>query len=122
MTPHLQESGLAALISSYRDAAREHGSATAAGEYRTANRRHDEIVAIYHELVRRGSEGRTALLSLLEHDDLSVRVWAAVHSLQFAPAEAEAVLEAIAQSPPGLVRLAAEYSLEEWRKGTLKLA
>jgi hypothetical protein len=48
-----------------------------------------------------------------------VQVWAASHVLEFAPADAEAMLERLARGAPGIARLDAEMTLKEWRAGNL---
>jgi hypothetical protein len=45
------------------------------------------------------------LLSLLDDDDVGVCGWAAARALEFAPAEGERVLEALAASGEGLLGL-----------------
>jgi hypothetical protein len=59
------------------------------------------------------------LLSLLDHPSNAVRAWAAFHALEFAPQEAEPVLEDLSKIP-GIEGLDSEITLREWRKGTLK--
>lgn len=106
------------LIGAYVNASIAHGAAIDAGDYRTANRQNDVTAAISNELRKRGQERR--LLDLLEHENPWVRYWAAGEALQCAPGEAEPVLRRLAALPPSLVRLTAETTLDEWRKGNLK--
>lgn len=116
-----QTATIGELISRYAEAAREHATATAAGDYRVTNRAHDVIADIYGELRKRGTAAQHALLPLLRDESMSVRLWAGVHALDFSPDEGEAELEAIAGSAPSPLRLAAEMSLREWRTGQFRL-
>jgi hypothetical protein len=86
------------LVASYKDAAREYGNAMEAGDYRLANKNHDILAAIYRELRTRGLGAQRALLPLLNSEDISVRAWAGIHALDFAPAEGQPVVEDIAKT------------------------
>lgn len=108
------------LRSAYRDAARAHKDASSAGRHRVANRSVDSLIALVRELRARGRSGEQVLEELLTDEELSVRAWAAAHSLPFATAAAERVLESIASGPPSPVRLDAEVTLSEWRAGRLQ--
>lgn len=107
------------LKDAYRVAAASHGAATSRGRHRVANRCADELILLSRELRNRGVEGHKALQQLLDDEDLSVRVWAAAHSLPFAHDLAEKILEKVAAGPPSPVRLTAEMTLAEWRAGKL---
>lgn len=56
----------------------------------------------------------------MKHPAPEVRVWAASHSLGFAPRRARKVLVDIAREHGGFLRLDAEGTLEEWEKGRLR--
>lgn len=87
---------------------------------RAANPVFDDNERIALEL-RRSAEGQAAIAELLAHPASGVRVLAAAHSLECCPADAVAVLEALAAGE-GLHAIAAEYALEEFaRAGTLEL-
>ncbi|MCL2658882.1 MAG: DUF2019 domain-containing protein [Betaproteobacteria bacterium] len=74
-----------------------------------------------HRLLRtRGREAQVLLREMLQDDDPSVRMAAAYPALEFAPEEAERVLEQIAATEQRFVGLNAQMLLQEWRKGTLK--
>ena len=53
-----------------------------------ANRAAKRLASIYRELRGAGSSGQSKLQELCEHDDESVRLWAATYTLQLAPAAA----------------------------------
>lgn len=107
------------LLQRYASAAIAHSAASTSGRYRVANSEHDVIQMTYRELRSRGKSVQRALLGLLDHPKEAVRGWAAFHALEFAPEDAEPVLEALSKSP-GISGLDAGITLKEWRKGTLK--
>src|SRR4029453_18782168 len=86
------------LIEAYRDAASEHGMASARGEHKVANKAASLVGAIYSELRRRGPDAQRALLPLLGDPAPGVRLWSASHTLEFSRAEAEACLKLLISS------------------------
>lgn len=117
--PRLRRASDADLVSAYIVAAEGHGKATESEDRRAANRRADELALIYAVLRQRGLQAQRALLPLLRHENLVVRLWAACHALEFLSAEGEPVLVALAQHR-GFIGLDADTALKEWRSGTLK--
>jgi hypothetical protein len=77
----------------------------------------DEVRAQYI-ILRRTEEGRTAIISLISHEDPSVRLLAASHSLEWEPAAAKEVLEELRDSN-GPVSFEAEMTLKEFEKRRL---
>ena len=69
------------LVEVYRDAAKQHGEATEAGDHKTANRSADLISEVYAELRQRGADAQRALLPLLTDPASGVRLWSASHAL-----------------------------------------
>lgn len=104
-------------IGEYTEAAIAHGLATNTGDSRSANAAHDRIASIYRALRAEGERER--LLPLLDHRELSVRCWAAAHALEFAPEQAEPILEFVAKHEAGLVGFSAKQTLVVWRTGEL---
>jgi hypothetical protein len=105
------------LVARYEVASKAHGEKTMTGTP-SSDPDADTVAAVYRELRRRGN-GR-ALLVLLDSPDAGVRVWAGAHSLEFAPAEGEPVLVALAEeTDAGLIGFSAETTLREWRAGRL---
>lgn len=80
------------LAHEYVSAAIAHRNASTS-DYREANRQHDIVQDLYREIRCRERSAQNVLLGLLDHPDEAVRGWAAFHSLEFAPKEAERVLE-----------------------------
>ena len=114
----ITSSSIEELADGYRRAASAHGQATHAGDHETANRHHDMVAAIYRELRARGRSAQEALLPLMQDSDDAVRSWAASHALEFAPEQAESVLNVLAEGR-GISAFNAKMTLREWRKGNL---
>jgi hypothetical protein len=115
------KSTLNELLKEYASAAVTHGEATTIGDYRKANTQYDVIQAVYRELRSLGQPAQHALLGLLDHPEDAVKAWAASHALEFAPKEAEPVLEALSKSS-SISGFSAEMTLKERRKGSLKFS
>jgi hypothetical protein len=109
------------LLEEYSHAAFLYGEALELGDTNRANRDHKQVSRIYAELRTRGRDAQSKLLDLLGHPNPSVRCWAAVHSLEVSPEQAEPVLAEIAANGPVPLCLSAEVLLSEWRRGTLRL-
>ena len=109
---------IARLLDEYVTSAIAHGQATLSGANREGGRHADNIARLYSAIRSLGTVARQSLLALLEHNDHSVRVWAAAHSLEYAPEMAKPVLE-VEASRPGMIGFSAKMTLEEWRKGRL---
>ena len=67
-------------------------------EYAKFNRLFDQMAAISSELKRRDGDARHALGTLYSHQNMQVRLKAAIHTLAVSPAEARLQLQAIADS------------------------
>lgn len=104
------------LVTYYSDAARAHGEATFVGNPKAANKAADIVAAIYREL--RTRRAQQFLVPLLYSNEPYVRNWAAAHALEFAPEQAEPVLEAFVGSR-GFLAIDARMTLKLWREGKL---
>jgi hypothetical protein len=109
------------LLDRYEAAAVAQGAATESGNPEEGNRSADLLVAINQELRRRGPEVHRLLLGLLSHPQPAVRGWAGCHALEIAPKEAERTLEEVARLPKSLIGFTAEWTLQEWRAGRLRI-
>ena len=108
------------LVRTHAEAAELHGRASIDGDHNSATVQYARLIAAWRELRAQGEDGRSVLTGLLHDSNPRVRLWAAPHVLEFAPALAEAELERLAQRPVGVVRLDAEMTLSEWRAGNLQ--
>jgi cytochrome c oxidase assembly protein Cox11 len=79
-----------------------------------------KIKAIWDELKSRPGDQRSALISLFDHPNPNVRVWAATATLAIAPATARAVLEDLSKNCFGPQRLEAGMRLKFLDDGTFK--
>jgi uncharacterized protein DUF2019 len=106
------------LVEELRKLSAEHGHALEASNARAANRRYDPLVAIIQELRARGPESHRQLLKLLADPEPSTRRWTALAVLDFAPSEAEQVLEELSRTQRNTLGFSAEWALKQWREGT----
>lgn len=107
------------LLAKYVDNAVLHGEGTEIGDHLKTNAAHDALVEVCRAIKEKDSSLKV-LLPLLEHNEISVRGWAATHLLPVAESSATKVLEVIANGDD-LFALSAKMVLKEWRDGTLKL-
>lgn len=111
---------LSSLAISFANAAAKRGRFLDGADARRANREHDELVAMYRELRRRGRDAQMQLLPLLRHEEADFRLATATRALEFAPDEALRVLEELARHPMH-VAMSAHMTTELWRRGELRL-
>ncbi|QRK06782.1 DUF2019 domain-containing protein [Archangium violaceum] len=108
------------MIELTRTNSAERCRAISEGRPSDGNRLFDLLVAIHRELRVRGIEAQRQLLVLLDDPDLGTRCWAATAVMEFAPTEGEWVLVDLARNAGGVVGFSAEWTLKEWKAGTLK--
>jgi hypothetical protein len=106
---------LAELLSSYRAAADQSDDLTDLNQQREAANE----VHYYYKKLRDTAEGRAGILKMMEDPSPHVRVWAAAHSLQWAPERARCVLELLRDENVFPYSFDAEMTLEEYAKGRL---
>jgi hypothetical protein len=90
------------------------------GDAKTGNKHARKYGAAIEQLLARGDTGRDALLVLLKHERMDVRVTAAATLLRYRTAEAKAVLEEAAKGQ-GLIPFEARMVLKHWAEGTWTL-
>ncbi|RKH42272.1 DUF2019 domain-containing protein [Corallococcus sicarius] len=90
------------------------------GDAKTGNKHARKYGAAVDKLLANGNAGRDALLVLLKHERMDVRVMAAAHLLRYRTAEAKVVLEEAAKGK-GLVPFEAGQALKRWEEGTWAL-
>ena len=94
----LKTSSTEQLVEEFRELSAEHGHALEGANARAANRRFDPLVAIIKELRSRGPEAQRQLSELLADPEPSTRRWTASAVVDFAPSEAEQVLEELSRT------------------------
>ena len=107
---------VAELLSIYRRAALQEAAASAICDFRTSTRERAIVGKAYRELRAHGPEATACLLDLLADQHPQVRVQAATHALDFAPAKGEEILAELAVMG-GPVGTTAELALKDWRAG-----
>lgn len=105
------------LVKEFAEQAIVQATATRAAKSNQAARR---LAAIYRELRELGPASLAEFSRLAKHDHEAVRLWVASYGLEFAPAVAEPVLEALSADAPGPIRASASMTLREWRSGRLR--
>jgi hypothetical protein len=90
------------------------------GDAKTGNKHARKYGAAVDKLLAHGDAGRDALLVLLKHERMDVRVMAAAHLLRYRTAEAKAVLEDAARGE-GMIPFCAQQALKRWEEGTWAL-
>jgi hypothetical protein len=96
----------------------EAAAGTAASVPAIANRWARQLCA-YYMILRKTQAGKDAIASLMSHEDRHVRLWAAAHSLEWAPDSARAALERMRDSG-GAGAFDAKWTLIEYQeKGRL---
>jgi hypothetical protein len=108
------------LVDEFRRLSAEHGHALEASNARAANPKYDTLVTIRHELRSRGPEAQRQLLKLLADPEPSTRCWTATSVLEFAPSEAEQVLEELSRTQRNATGVTAHFTLKQWREGAFK--
>ena len=111
---------LSSLLKLYEDAAELYGYYSDAADAKKVNRQYAKITEIFSEISRRGLHAQYELLSLLETENLTVRLCVACHALRFSPEIGEKILNEIANNTRGVQSLDAEMTLQEWKAGRLK--
>ncbi|MCY1076330.1 DUF2019 domain-containing protein [Archangium lansingense] len=90
------------------------------GDAKTGNKHANRYISALKKLRLEGDAGRDALVVLLKHPRVDVRVSAAAFLLRYRTAEAKAVLEAAATGG-GVSAIDAIMALKHWEEGTWNL-
>ena len=90
------------------------------GDARAGNKHARHYGAAFEKLRSKGDAGRAALAVLFTHPRMDVRVAAAAHLLRYRTAEAQTVLQEVAEGE-GLAAFEASEALKRWEEGTWAL-
>jgi len=107
-------SDIESAVRGYRKAARGTAHSVPVAKANEAGR---QLHAHYLAL-RQTQAGRDAIAALMSDEDPHVRLWAARHSLEWAPGAAQSALEQ-ARNIGGLLGFEADMTLKEYKKGRL---
>lgn len=108
------------LLTNFSLAAKKHYDAQLLGDWKTANSQAKKFDSAFLELIKLGEDGRQALLTLIDSDELAVATMAATYSLKYSTEKALSVLARIAKEP-GFIGFQAEQSIKRWNEGNWKL-
>ena len=100
------------IVSTYVNAAIVNGDENSSTQ--AANKAHDRLLDVYIELRKLPDRGKEVLSALINHENLSVKTWAATHLLPIDEKNAVQVLEE-ASREPGLGAITAKIVLQEWK-------
>jgi hypothetical protein len=109
-----------ALTTAFAEIVMAQEEGIAEGNTTNSRQQNRELLELRREIRRRGKAGQAIWLQLMRHENDHVRTWSAGAVLEFAPEEAEKVLEELNSSESGMVRLNAEMTLKQWREGVLR--
>lgn len=105
-------------LSLFEEAATKHAAATKDGDCKTGNKYYDKVLKAVSYLKEQGKIEE--LLQYLDNDIVGIRLAAATFLLPNYEKKGAEVLDAIAKSSDFLSFIA-ETTLNEWRKGNLRL-
>lgn len=105
------------IMDNFVEAAAKHGQGIDSGNSILANKSYDQVVENYDLLKKLNKE--IYLINLLDHENYSVKLWAARYCLNIDSRKAiKAFEEVISLDLPG-VSFRAEITLQEWEAGNL---
>lgn len=107
-------------LENFIDFSEQHGYWADVGNTGKINEYHDNLIETIKS-IRNNDPELTILVPLLQHENDSVKSWAATYLLPYNESESIAVLENISRKK-GWIAFSAEMVLKEWRKGRLKFA
>ena len=107
------------IVNSFAESVIAQTSAIERGDYATGNKFAKKYLSDFEKIRKMGDEGRTRMLSLLEHERPDVRVMAATFLLRFAKNKAMAVLEEAKKN--GMIAFGASEAIKRWNEGKWSL-
>jgi hypothetical protein len=109
-----------ATLTTFVNQCLRHASCASTGRSREANRSYHRILDAFARLKEHGDAGRDALIPLLSHEAVPVRLWAAAILLRYRTGLAKAALKQLTLQQD-LAGFEAEMTLTEWSKGNMDL-
>ena len=105
-------------ISKFIHAAIQHGVGITGGNSKLANKSYKIVNECY--LGMKEHKYTSDLINLLEHEDYSVRLWAASYVLNIDTSNALVALRNVVEYAPPLISFSAEMTIKEWELGNLQ--
>lgn len=109
--PHISQ-----LIEAFIDAAIKHQTFSVS-DWKKANKEAKKIQKAFLEISALGQPGREALLDLVNSEEHSVSLMAAVYSLKYNIEKSMKALRNLTNEP-GLIGFQAEQAIKRWEEGT----
>lgn len=107
------------LIQDFISLAIEHGECTFDGNYKKGNKVHGKIIKIIELIKKEEDHVRKEFYDLMNHEDDSVRMWAATTLLKSFEQRALGVLKDVATFNKTIHSLTARTTVDCWQKGLL---
>ncbi len=107
------------FLRNYREYAVEHGAQAKTGNHVATNIAYDRLLAVLKTLYEENADSE--IMSLLDDENASVRLWAAAHSLELDEPLALATLNELAAAGIPIISMDARYTAQEWLKGNLRV-
>jgi hypothetical protein len=115
----MTKSSLEKYCTEFIDAAIQHGEATINPNAKVANRNYAILHRIYKYFQNHNDLAIEFYSKFYDHENASVKLWASAHSLglKINLVMSEMIMEDLAQDKSlGILRLDAQYTLENWKK------
>lgn len=107
------------LISEYIHLAEEHGESNFDGSARRGNKIHSKLMRTIAQ-IRKGDQNlKQEFYGLLQHHNVSVRIWTAVTLLKTFEQKSLEVLQHIGENEKSILGLNARTSIDCWNKSML---
>jgi HEAT repeat protein len=105
-------------VEKFIEASIQHGVGTETGNSKLANKSY-KVIKKNYDIIKE-NDLVNVLINLLEHENISVKLWAASYMLNIETEKAIAALKEVIGSKSPLISFSAEMTLSEWEKGNLK--
>lgn len=97
--------------------AAKHGAAYSTGNYKLANKLHKKLHELYDQA--KLSNCQDVFKDMIDNEDESIQLWAAIFTLKLSPQLAETVLARLAENSN--IKMTAQTTLTLWRQDKLNL-
>jgi hypothetical protein len=108
------------LVKQFADSVRAQNQAIMEANHKLGNKYANKYLDCFRKLSKIGIEGKEALVTLFDHEDLGVRTAAAAFLLNYKTEEALEILREISKGE-GLIPFEASEAIKRWEEGNWKL-
>lgn len=113
------DQNISQLITEFIEAAKKHQTQSLVN-WKSANKEAKKLEKIFEKLKSLGRPGREALLELVNNEDCSVSLMAAVYSLKYDPSKSLEALRNMVKED-SIIGFQAEQAIKRWEEGTWKI-